>query len=477
MDEKKGVTAKQDEDFSAWYTQTLLKTELADYSQVSGCMILRPYGYAIWELIRGFLDAELGKRGVENCYFPLLIPEKLLAKEKEHVEGFTPEVAWVTHSGDSALPERLAVRPTSETVMYEAYSRWIRSYQQLPMRLNQWVNVIRWEFKHPVPFLRTREFLWQEGHTVHPTRESADDEVMDILHLYKRLFEELLAVPVFEGRKSDKEKFAGALYTTSVETFLPNNRAIQCGTSHALGQNFSKAFDIQFLDKDEKKKYAWQNSWGVSTRSIGIMLMMHGDDKGLIIPPRVAPVQVVVVPILFDDSKTEVLKASKGVAKALKKFRVRLDDREQYTSGWKFNEWEMKGVPLRIEVGPKDVKNNQVVLVRRDTGEKTPVGVKDLAKAVEALLDDVHSSLFQRAKKRIDDCVVETEDYDEFLKALEDRKLVLAPWCGDPECEDFLRAETKGVKSLNIPFGQEGVGNCVRCDRPAVGRAYFAKSY
>lgn len=474
-----GITVKKSDDISEWYTQVIQKAELAEYTGVSGCMIFRPRVYAIWEKLQHFFDTEIKKLGVQNAYFPLFIPEALLKKESEHVAGFAPEVAWVTHGGDSKLNERLAIRPTSETVMYDAYAKWIRSHRDLPLKINQWVNVVRWEFKHPVPFLRSREFLWQEGHTAYANKADADKEVLNILELYRRVFEEMLAVPVFKGRKSENEKFAGADYSTSVEVFAPSGKAVQAATSHHLGQRFAKSFGIEFLDENGNKQLPFQNSWGFSTRSIGAMILFHSDDKGLVIPPKVAPTHAVIVPILFDDTKEKVLKAANKVKDTLKDFAVLLDDRDSYTPGWKFNEWELKGVPLRIEIGPKDVANDNLVIVRRDTGEKTVVKTKDVAEKVKELLDEIQKNLFERAKKFVRDNTVEAKDWPEFAKTIEHKKLVRAAWCEKAECAEQVKEKTEGAKVLNIPFDQpKKVSNeCVHCKSSAKVVALFAKSY
>lgn len=478
MVKQKGITAKKNEDFSEWYAQVIQKADLIEYTDVSGCYILKPRAYAIWEKLQQYFNKELKKRNIKNAYFPLLIPENLLTKEKEHVEGFSPEVAWVTHSGDSKLSERLAIRPTSETIMYDAYAKWIRSHNDLPLRLNQWCNIVRWEFKNPVPFLRSREFLWQEGHTVFATKKEAEAEVYDILSVYKRIFEELYAVPVVSGTKSEKEKFAGADFTTSVETFLPSGKAIQGATSHHLGQNFSKVFNINFLDENSKRQDAWQNSWGITTRTIGIMIMMHSDDKGLVLPPKVAPTQAVIVPILFEDTKDKVLKKAKDIAKKLKAFEVEVDDRDSYSPGWKFNEWEMKGVPLRIEIGPKDLEKEQAVLVRRDTNEKKPVKIKDVKQEVSEMLEAMQTNLFNKAQQFMQDSIVEAKNMKEFINAIKNKKLVKAPWCNNPACEEEIKDKTGGAKSLNIPFDQNNVSDkCVCCGKDASAFTFFAKSY
>ena len=477
--DQKGITVGKEENFSEWYTQVIQKAELIEYSPVSGCMILRPYAYELWERIQEFVNTKIKAKGVKNAYFPLFIPEKLLTKEEEHVEGFSPEVAWVTHAGNSELQEKLAVRPTSETIMYDAYSKWIRSHRDLPLLINQWCNVVRWEFKNPVPFLRTREFLWQEGHPVFATQKESEDHNREIiLDVYKATFEELLAVPVLPGRKSEKEKFAGADFTESVETFLPNGKAIQGATSHCLGQNFSKAFDIKFSDEEGKVQYAWQNSWGITTRSIGTMIMMHGDDKGLVLPPSIAPTQVMIIPILFDDSKQEVLKGANTLLSSLEHIRVDIDPREEYTPGWKYSQAELKGIPLRIELGPRDLKNKELVIVRRDTGEKQIVKIKDTERAITSLLQKIQDDLFLKANQSIEENTVTVKDKKEFSKAIQDKKLVRAPWCSTKTCEDTIKDETEGAKSLVTPFEKEKVsGNCAFCEDKAKQIMYFAKSY
>ncbi|MFH1590258.1 MAG: proline--tRNA ligase [archaeon] len=475
---EKGVNVKKSENFSEWYVQAIQKADVTEYTNVSGCMVIRPYAYEMWEKVQEVFNKELKKLGVKNAYFPMLIPEHLLNKEKEHVKGFNPEVAWVTHAGSSKLAERLAIRPTSETVMYDVYRKWVRSHNDLPILINQWCNILRWEFKHPTPFLRSREFLWQEGHTAHATEKEADKLAMDVLKAYVRVFEGLYAIPVLQGWKSQKEKFAGAVYTVSVETLLPDGKAIQGGTSHGLGQNFSKAFDIKFTDQNEKTQFAWQTSWGISTRGLGMMFAIHGDDKGLIIPPKIAPIQVVIVPIIFEDSKKKVLKKALDLKKSLKGVSVELDTRENYSPGWKFNQWEMKGVPLRIEVGPKDIEKKQVVIARRDTGEKIFVKEKDVNKKVKELLVDIQNNLFKKAKKFIDDRTVKTDDFDAAKSAIKAGKIVFMPWCGGVECEEWIKDKTGGAKSLNIPFNQKvPKKKCAQCGEKAKFYAYFGKSY
>ncbi len=473
-----GITVKKSENFSEWYTQVIQKADLIEYTSVSGCMVFKPWSYAIWEKVKEFFDKEIKKKGIKNAYFPLFIPEALLKKEAKHVEGFSPEVAWVTHAGNTKLNERLAIRPTSETIMYESYSKWIRSHRDLPLLINQWCNVVRWEFANPIPFLRTREFLWQEGHTVHANQKSAEDEVYDILELYRKVFEELYAIPVIKGTKSEKEKFAGAVFTTSVETFLPAGKAIQGATSHSLGQNFSKAFDIKFLDENEKTQYGWQNSWGLTTRSIGIMIMMHGDNKGLVLPPRVAPLKAVIVPIFYKE-KEKVLEAAKRLKEKLSDFEIEVDSREEYTPGWKFNHWELKGVPIRIELGPKDIEKSKAVLVRRDTGEKIEVPIEKIKNKISELLEEIQSNLFSRAKKFLENNTVETKEWPDFMRAIKDKKMVYAPWCAETACEEWIKDKTGGAKSLNIPFNLPKKINetCPQCGKPAKVWCYFAKSY
>lgn len=472
-----GLTVKKDEDFSEWYTQVIQKSDMADYSSVSGCIVYKPYSYEVWEKIQAFFNEKIKKSGVKNAYFPLLIPESLLTKEQTHVQGFAPEVAWVTHGGNTKLNERLAVRPTSETIMYDSYSKWIRSHNDLPLRINQWNSVVRWEFKHATPFLRGREFLWQEGHTVFAKKEEAEAEVLEILDYYAAIYEELLAVPVIKGRKTETEKFAGADYSTTCETWLPVKKAIQGCTSHHLGQTFAKAFDISFLDKDGKKEYGYQNSWGFTTRSLGVMIIMHGDDKGLVLPPNIAPTQAVIVPIIFDATKEKVLSKAKELKQELKKYSVFVDDREGYTPGWKFNEWELKGVPVRIELGPRDLENDQVVIVRRDTGIKETVKLTDVKKKIDFLMKDIQKNLYNKAKQQMDESTVRVKTKEEFLKAVEEKKWVLAPFCGDAKLEEQIKEET-GYKTNCIPFKQpKKLGKCFWCSSEAKFEVLFGKSF
>jgi len=467
------------EDFARWYTDVVRRAELADYSPVKGCMVIRPYGYAIWELIQQSLDRRLKATGHVNAYFPLFIPESLMMREAEHVEGFAPQVAYVTRGGDEELEERLIVRPTSEVIIGTMYAKWIQSWRDLPVLINQWANIVRWE-KVTRLFLRTTEFLWQEGHTAHETAEEAQEETLRILGIYKDFCETELAMPVIDGAKSESEKFAGASMTYSIEALMGDGRALQAGTSHNLGQNFAKAFGIQFQGRDKTVQHAWTTSWGMTTRLIGGVVMVHGDESGLVIPPRVAPYQVVIVPIQRGDWQTTVLPSARQVRDALVAAGVRvfLDDRDAYTSGWKFSEWELRGVPLRLEIGPKDIEKSQVVLARRDTREKLPTPNDGLAARVVALLEEIQRNLYQRALEFRESHTTRAADWQEFLALMEGRPgFVIAGWCGSGACEAEIKAETQATVR-NIPFGSEGKGGaCVKCGKPAVAEAWFAKAY
>ena len=403
MTKEIGITVKKSNDFSDWYTQCVLKSSIADYSPSKGFIILRPYGYAIWEIIRELLDDELRKTGHKNGFLPVLIPESLLTKEKDHFDGFMPEVFWVTKSGDTDLGEKLAVRPTSETIAYSMFSKWISSYRDLPLKMNFWNSALRAEIKSTKPLIRNSEFLWQEGHTAHKDENEADEEVRLILDIYKNLIEQYLALPTLSGFKTDKEKFVGAKYTTCLESVMADGKALQMATSHQLGQNFSKPFEIKFLNKDTLEQYVWQTSWGISWRVIGAIIMVHGDDKGLILPPKISPIQVIIVPIYKDDSKTVVKQKAYELEQKLKdsKIRAQTDDRDEYTSGWKFNDWEMKGVPLRVNVGLRDIKENQVELIRRDTKERFYVTEKELVNQTLSTLENIQSNMFDRAKSHL----------------------------------------------------------------------------
>lgn len=471
--------ASKEKNFSQWYVDVVRKAELADYTSIKGCMVIRPYGYGLWENMQAGLDRRIKETGHKNAYFPLFIPESLLKKEAEHVEGFAPEVAWVTHGGSQKLEERLAVRPTSEAIICSLYSKWIKSWRDLPILINQWANIVRWE-KVTRLFLRTTEFLWQEGHTAHKTEQEAEEETLKILNqVYRDYIEKDLAIPVIVGRKTEKEKFAGALHTYTLEALMADGKVLQVGTSHNLGQNFAKAFNIKFLDEDQKEKYVWQTSWGTTTRLVGALVMVHGDERGLKLPPKVAPVQVVIVPIMFDKTKKEVLEKAESIRTVLKKdFRVETDSRDGYTPGWKFNEWEMRGVPLRLEIGPKDMAQGQVMLARRDTGKKTAVKEENLVETVKELLDNIQENLFTRAKKFLEENIRETSDYNEFKKIIEkQRGLIKTYWCGSKDCEDKIKEETKASIRC-IPFEQEKVsGKCIYCGKESSTLVYFARAY
>ncbi|MEM3458340.1 MAG: proline--tRNA ligase [Candidatus Bathyarchaeia archaeon] len=476
-----GVTVKKSEDFSEWYTQVIVKSGMADYAPVKGCMIFREHSYAIWEKIQQIFDQKIKATGHRNVYFPLFIPESFLKKEAEHFVGFTPEVAWVTMGGDTPLEEKLALRPTSETIMYATFAKWIRSWRDLPIKINQWCNIIRWDTKGTKLFLRTREFLWQEGHTAHATKEEADQEVMQILNEYKDVMENYLAIPVLTGKKSESDKFPGALYTTALEAIMPDGKALQMGTSHQLGQNFSKVFKIKFLDKDEKEQYVWQTSWGFSTRMIGALVMVHGDDKGLVLPPKVAPIQVVVVPIPYKDADPKaILTKAKQIYEKLQKkgIQVVLDNRAEYTPGWKFNEWELKGVPVRIEIGPRDVKQKQVTLARRDTLEKMTAKEEKIIDAVTELLEEIQKNLFNKARKALEENITTVKTYSEFKKVLRKKGGFLrACWCASPECEEKIKEET-GATIRIVPFKKEKTfAGCVYCGGKAKEVVYFARAY
>ena len=415
MGKEIGITVKKSEDFSEWYTQTVIKSELIDYAPVKGLIVLRTDGYSICESLKSSLDTKFAATGHRNGFLPTLIPESLLAKEKDHFAGFNPEVFWVTKSGESELGDRLALRPTSETLAYTLFSKWIRSWRDLPLKINFWNTALRAEIKATKPFLRTSEFLWQEGHTVHTDKGEAEKEVMDILELYKKTVEEELAIPVITGKKTEKEKFVGAVYTLTMESLMPDGKALQMGTSHFLGQNFSKPFDVKYADKENIQSYAWQTSWGVSWRLIGGMIMVHGDDRGLVLPPRVAPIQVIIIPIYYsNDDKEKIQKVSQEIEEKLRevKIRVQVDNREQLTPGFKFNDWEMKGIPLRIEIGPKDLEKNQVTFARRHNRQKDEQEIVGLVNRVISELDKIHDDMFTDAKKILDDRTVEVNNYD-----------------------------------------------------------------
>lgn len=471
-----GVTVKKDEDIAEWYSQVCIKAELADYAPTKGCMIIRPRGYAIWQNIQDYFNARLKKLKVENAYFPLFIPEKFFKLEKEHAKGFSPEVAWIEKRDEKE--ERIAVRPTSETIMYDSYARWVRSHRDLPLRINQWCNIVRWETEATKLFIRSREFLWQEGHCVYETEKECEKETLMMLEEYRKLAEEILAIPVMLGAKTKKEKFAGAKTTYTIEALMPDGKALQMGTSHNLGQGFSESFGIRFLGKNEKEQIPWQNSWGVSTRMIGAVVLTHSDDKGLVLPPKIAPVHIAIIPIIFEKDKAKVLKEAEKLKKELDEFEVILDDRDEFKPGWKYNEWELKGVPLRIEIGPKDIEKKQVVVVRRDNGQKEFVKRTELKKAIPKILDDMQKDLFKKAKKFLNANIVEAYDWKEFTKLIKERKIVKTNFCGHESCEDWIKDKTEGATSRCIPLNsKKPKGKCVHCGKEATVEIYFSKSY
>lgn len=465
-----------EEDFAQWYTDIVLKAELADYTAVKGFITIRPYGYAIWENIQKYADEKFKEHGVKNISMPVLIPESLLQKEKDHVEGFAPEVAWVTIGGGEELEERLCIRPTSETIFSTMYSKWLSSWRDLPYKYNQWCNVLRWE-KETRPFLRSREFLWQEGHTIHETAEEAQKFTLEMLEVYANIIENLLAIPVLKGRKTKAEQFAGAEATYTVETLMHDGRALQSGTSHYFGQNFSKPFDIKFQNREGREEYAYQTSWGISTRLIGGVIMAHGDNRGLKLPPRVAPIQVVIVPVAMH--KEGVKEKAEVLFKDLsKKYRAELDVREQYSPGYKFNDWEMRGVPIRIEIGPRDIEANKCVLVRRDTLEKIEVSLEELDKKISDLLEDIQNNMYNECLKRLKDKTTIAQNLDEFIENLNTNQgYVKTMWCGSAECEEKIH-ELTGAKSRCIPFEQEKVGDkCVCCGKAANTMVVWGRQY
>ncbi|WP_029420366.1 proline--tRNA ligase [Alicyclobacillus macrosporangiidus] len=469
----------QSEDFSRWYIDVIRKADLMDYSPVRGCIVFKPDGYELWEACQRELDQRFKATGHRNAYFPLFIPESFFEKEKEHVEGFNPELPWVTEAGGEKLEERLAVRPTSETIIGHMYAQWIQSYRDLPVLINQWANVVRWE-KRTLPFLRTSEFLWQEGHTAHATEEEARAETMQMLDVYTDFVEKVLAIPVYRGQKTPLEKFAGAVDTFSIEAMMKDGKALQAGTSHYLGQNFARSFNIQFLDRDNTLKYAYTTSWGMSTRILGALIMVHGDDRGLVLPPRIAPTQVVVIPIGPQKERERVVGHARDLHRRLAAagLRVRIDDREDFSPGWKFNEYEMRGIPVRLELGPRDLDAGQVVLVRRDTGEKIPVPEGELFNRLPALLDEIQSNLYEMALafRQANEHVAES--FDQLTDIIQNQRgFVLAGWCGDDACEKAVK-EACGATSRNIPFDPPThLTHCVVCGKPAAHSVWFAKAY
>jgi prolyl-tRNA synthetase len=478
MAENLGIAVKKQDDPNAWYTEIITKGELIEYTEVSGCYILRPKSQHMWDTIRKAMDARLKERGVKNASFPMLIPEHLLKTEEEHVEGFTPEVAWVTHAGETQLQERLALRPTSETIMYPAYAKWIRSHKDLPLKLNQWCSVVRWEFKHPMPFLRSREFYWQEGHTAFATQEEAESEALDILlNVYKYVYEELLAIPCLPGMKTTREKFAGAVHSLSCECYLPIGKAIQGCTSHYLGENFAKAFNITY-SSEQGNLYAHQNSWGFTTRSLGITVMMHSDDKGLVIPPRVAENRVIIIPVFTKGDNTETVDYCESLKEMLREHDAIVDAREQHSLGFRINQAELSGIPLRIDIGPKEIAAGSVMLVRRDTGEKQTVRIADLTKTIPHLLDSMHENLFATAKNKRDENIVEEyTDMERIIKLVNEGKIVLTGYDDDGATDDIIRERTGG-KTLCIPFDKHPPtgAQCIFSGKPATHVVYIGKS-
>lgn len=492
------VKAGKLEDFSEWYSDVIVKSEMIEYYDISGCYILRPWAYQIWEAIQRFFDDKIKELGVENAYFPLFVSSKALNQEKNHIEGFQPEVAWVTKSGEKDLDIPIAIRPTSETIMYPSYSKWIRSHRDLPLKLNQWTNIVRWEFKNPTPFIRTREFLWQEGHTAHATLDDADKMVFSILDLYRQVYEDLLACPVIPGKKTENEKFAGGFYTTTIETLVTaNGRGIQCATSHNLGQNFSKMFDIKYLDEKQKESHVWQTSWGLTTRTIGVMIMTHGDDKGLIIPPRVAPLQVILIPIITSkDNPKQINDKLYEISAQLKKIGVRnkVDDNDIHNPGWKFSHWELKGVPVRIEFGKKDMQKNQITVVCRDNKEKFEVKYEDVPQTIAKLLETIQTRMLEKARTEMNERMKEAEDFQTFFKYLGEKNMILTSWCNEQTCEENVKKHVKeesekhgldentagSAKTLCMPLEQPPLKEeqkCFFCGQKAKIKVIWGRSY
>jgi len=472
----KGITKRSD-DYAQWYIDVVLKGEMADYSPVKGCMVIKPNGYGVWERIQQNLDRMFKETGHVNAYFPVFIPESFLKKEAEHVEGFAPECAVVTHAGGKPLEEPLVIRPTSETIIWSTYKNWINSYRDLPILINQWANVCRWEMRTRL-FLRTTEFLWQEGHTAHATFEDAEEEAFKMVNVYKRFAEDYLAMPVIAGKKTDQEKFAGALHTYCIEAMMQDGKALQAGTSHHLGQNFAKAFDVKFQDENKQLQYVWASSWGVSTRLIGGMIMSHSDDNGMVIPPKLAPLPVVFVPIWrSDEEMAKVLGRAREITRDWDPLFFKIDDRDQYKPGYKFADWEVKGVPIRIEIGPRDCENNQVVAVRRDTGEKVTLSMDGLRENIVAMLDDIQANLFASAKRRLDENTRDCDDYADYAGNVDKGGFFRIHWCGAAACEKKIQEETRSTIRC-IPFdAPEEAGACLVCGAPSTRRVIAAQAY
>ena len=474
-----GITVSKQEDFSEWYTQVVLKARLADYAPVKGLIVLRPDGYSIWESLRNTFDQKFSKIGIRNGFLPVLIPESLLGKEQKHFAGFNPEVFWVTHSGESEVGDKLALRPTSETLAYTLYSKWIQSWRDLPLKINFWNTALRAEIKATKPFLRTSEFLWQEGHTVHATKEEAEEEVMKILEIYKNTVEQELAIPVITGKKSEKEKFVGAVYTTTMESIMPDGKALQMGTSHFLGQNFSIPFEVKFADKDNVEHFAWQSSWGVSWRLIGAMIMVHGDDKGLVLPPKVAPIQVVIVPIYNSEEKRgKVIPKALEIKEKLESenIRVHFDDRNELTPGYKFNDWELKGIPIRIEIGPKDIEKQSVVIAKRHNKEKKSIAISEI-KNINNILENIQKEMLDSAMTQSIENTLDVSDYKEFKTKVTTGGFLQAYWCGNQQCEEKIKEET-GADIRVIPFdSEETSAKCIYCQNQSKSKPIFARGY
>ena len=466
------------EDFGQWYVDVVLNAKMADYSPVKGCMVIRPTGYAVWEKIQHQLDTMFKETGHVNAYFPLFIPESFLKKEAEHVEGFAPECAVVTHGGGKKLEEPLIVRPTSETIINAMFTKWIQSYRDLPLLINQWANVVRWEMRTKL-FLRTTEFLWQEGHTCHATEKEAREETLKMLNIYKKFSEEYMAIPIIDGIKTESEKFAGAVETYCIEMLMQDGKALQGGTSHLLGQNFAKAFGTKFQNKEGKQEYVWQTSWGVSTRLVGAIILAHSDDKGLVLPPRLAPLQCVIIPIFkkdFDSSKL-MEKVNELKDKLKGKVSVKVDDAENNSPGFKFHQYEIEGVPVRVEIGPKDFENGVFTIARRDTGEKFTIPFKDAPQKIEGLMEEIQNAMFKKAKDILDSRTFTMDDYEAFKTKCEEGGMFLLHWCGSRECEDQIKTETKTtVRCLSFEHKKE-TGKCICCGKPSERRVHFARSH
>jgi len=471
-----GLKNKKGDNFSEWYNELVIAAGLADFAPIAGCMSIKPYGYSIWESIQFYFDKKIKETGHVNAYFPMFIPESLLKKEAEHFSGFVPEVAMIDKKGESG--ERYALRPTSETIICDSYSKWIRSWRDLPVKINQWCNIVRWETKATRLFLRTREFLWQECHTAHRTHKEAEQEAFWALNAYKDLMENQLAIAVMVGEKTKKERFAGALKTFTLESLMPDGKALQMGTSHDMGQNFSRPFKISFIDRDEKEKYVWQTSWGITTRLIGAIIMVHGDDKGLVMPPRIAPLQIVVIPIPFENEKKKIMSHTKKVTEKLNEdFMVKLDDRKGYSPGYKFNDWEMRGIPIRIEIGPREVKEKSVLIARRDNGEKKAVPMKAMKKTIEKTLEMMHKDMLKRSREDMKNRIKDAKNFTELEDAIRKKQMARIGWCGDSVCEDKIQEGTAATIRL-IPLRKESVpSKCAVCNKKAKHVVYISRQY